>query len=140
MKRSEKYRDTRTFHFHNANPKGRLTGDCTFRAISTALEKPWEDVVMDMARQSIETGYSMNDNKGIERYLKKQGWVKMPQPRHADNTKFTGKQFCSRLAEKGKRYVANIGGNHVVAIVDKKVFDTWDSSDGCIGNYWVKEA
>ena len=34
--------------------------------------------------------------------------------------------------------VANIGGNHTVCIKNGKVHDTWDSTDGCIGNYWVK--
>lgn len=38
MKRQEKYPETRTFHFHNANPKNRITGDCVTRALCTALE------------------------------------------------------------------------------------------------------
>ena len=52
--------------------------------------------------------------------------------------KYTGEEFCREVAIKSRRYVANIGGHHVVAIVDKKVHDIWDSTDGCIGNYWVK--
>lgn len=137
--RQEKYPDTATFHYYNANPKNRVTGDCTFRAIATALERPWADVVMEMAELSVKTGYAINDRKGIERYLKEQGWVKMPQPRKADGTKYTGKEFCKLKAKSFERYVANIGGHHIVAIVDRRVWDIWDSTDGCIGNYWVKE-
>ena len=37
MKREDKFKDTATFHYYNANPKNRITGDCAFRAISTAL-------------------------------------------------------------------------------------------------------
>lgn len=155
MKREMKYPETKTFHFYNANPKGRITGDCTFRAISTALGKPWEDVVMEMAKQSVETGYSVADKKGIERYLAKNGFVKMPQPKKFDNTKFTGEEFCKVqqrwLSDKSchgmrcdhmtisPRIVANIGGNHIVAIMDGKVWDTWNSTDGCVGNYWVEK-
>ena len=146
--RQEKYPETRTFHYYNANPKNRITGDCTFRAICTALEQSWEQTVMEMAELSCRTGYAINDSKGIERYLKEKGWIKHPQPRKTNNTKYTGKEFCKWIkedivwatnGEQLKRIVANIGGGHIVAIIDGKVNDTWDSTDGCIGNYWTKE-
>ena len=149
MKRTEKYPDTKTFHFHNANPKNRVTGDCTFRAICTAMEKPWRDVVMEMAEMSCRTGYAINDKKGIERYLEEQGWVKQKQPRKADNTKYTGKEFCTELLKRNSkiqrgsdvnRIIADIGGHHIVAVMAGKVWDTWDSTGGCVGNYWVKGA
>ena len=63
------------------------------------------------------------------------GWTKMRQPRKRNNTKYTGKEFCEIF--KGV-CVANIGGNHTVCIKNGKVYDIWDSTDGCIGNYWVK--
>lgn len=137
--REEKYPETKTFHYYNANPKNRITGDCTFRAICTALEQSWEQTVMEMAELSCKTGYAINDSKGIERYLKEKGWVKHSQPRKSDNTKYTGKEFCSKIADKNTRYVCNIGGHHIVAVVDGKVNDHWDSTDGCIGNYWTKK-
>lgn len=136
------YPDTETFHYHNQNPKNRITGDCRIRAISLACEVPYNDVVMDLARIQCETGYDQITNQGISILLKQYGWVKQNQPRKSDNTKFTGKEFCKyrqRVAEcSGDRIVANIGGHHTVAIVGGKVWDTWDSTDGCIGNYWVK--
>lgn len=136
MKREDKYKETDTFHFYNANPKNRITGDCTFRAIATATGKAWGDVVMEMAEMSVKTGYAINDKKGIERYMKQIGWVKHPQPRKWDNTKYTGKEFCREF--EPNKVVANIGGNHVVAIMDGKINDIWDSTDGCIGNYWTE--
>ena len=137
MKRQDRYPDTETFHFFNANPKNRMTGDCTFRAICTALNQTWEQTVMEMAQLSCETGYAINDDKGIERYLATKGWVKHKQPRKPDNTKYTGKEFCER-ARKHERYIANIGSHHIVAIVDGRVYDIWDSTNRCIGNYWTK--
>lgn len=136
MKRQDKYPETRTFHFYNANPKGRITSDCTYRAISTALGQSWEDTVIEMAQHAVLTGYSPNDSKGIDKYLESKGWVKHAQPRKANNTKYTGAEFVKWF--KGT-CVANLGGNHVVCIKDGKVWDHWDSTYGCIGNYWTKE-
>ena len=150
MNRQQKYPDTTTFHYFNANPKNRVTGDCVFRAICTALEQTWEQTVMEMAELSCKTGYAINDTKGIAKYIELKGWTKMKQPRKADNTKYTGEEFC-RLLNKdiqavGQKIVANIGGNHTVCIKETdgiygtfKVHDIWDSTDGCIGNYWIKK-
>ena len=137
--RKEKYPDTKTFHYYNANPKNRITGDCRIRAIAVACEVPYNQVVMDLARIQCETGYDQTANQGISILMKEYGWVKHKQPRKTDNTKYTGKEFCKLLADKNTRYIANIGGHHIVAIVNGKVNDTWDSTDGCIGNYWTKE-
>lgn len=148
MTRREKYPDTKYFKFYNANPNNRITGDCTFRAISTALNMEWKDAVMEMAKLSCETGFAINDKKGIERYLEAKGWCKMKQPRKKNNTKYTGKEFCKLLNKvdpfgTAGNIVANIGGNHIVSIVYEnktyRIFDTWDSSEGCIGNYWVEK-
>lgn len=150
MKRQDKYPETSTFHYHNANPKNRITGDCLARAICAALEIPYEQVVMEMAKMQCETGYSSGSNELIDRYLKSKGWKKQSQPRKDDNTKYTGEEFCQQLQKDpwiftGKendykaRIVANIGCHHIVAIVDGKVWDIWDSTDGCIGNYWTKD-
>jgi hypothetical protein len=147
MKRQEKYPETRTFHFYNANPKNRITGDCVTRALCTALDIPYNRCVMEQAEVQCKTGYDNATAQGIDYYLKEQGWVKMPQPRKADGTKYTGKEWCEQLQEdivwamNGElltRIVANIGGHHTVAIIDGKVYDHWDSTDGCIGNYWIK--
>lgn len=137
--RQEKYPETKTFHFYNANPKNRITGDCVFRAFALAMEQDYNEIVMEMAKLMCETGYALNDTKGENKYLKLKGWTKHPQPRKVDGSKYTGKEFCELIAKKNKRYIAHIGGHHVVAIVDGKVNDIWDSTNGCIGNYWTKD-
>lgn len=83
----------------------------------------------------LKTGYDMSDVKCFGKYLESKGWQKQKQPRKADNTKFTGKEFVKHF--KGV-CVANIGGNHTVCIKCGKVLDIWDSTGGCIGNYWLK--
>ena len=145
MTRQQKYPETSTFHYHNQNPHNRITTDCVIRAISTATEIPYNQVVMELAELQCKTGYDDGDHKLYDLYLKEKGWIKRKQPRKLDNTKFTGKEFCEALQEdydyalgRTKRIVAHIGGNHVVAIVDAQVWDIWDSTGGCIGNYWEK--
>lgn len=141
MKRQEKFKNTATFTFYNANPKNRITGDCVVRAIATATEIPYNDVVQGMTEIYIKTGYVWNDSKGIAKYMEAIGWTKHKQPKKPDGTKYTGAEFCRRIqkgAENLGAVVANIGGHHTVAIIDGVIFDTWDSTRGCIGNYWVK--
>lgn len=133
--RQQKYPDTDTFHYFNANPKNRLTADCSFRAISTALNQDYNQTVMEMAELMCKTGYALDDKKGIKAYLESKEWIKHSQPKHADGTKYTGAEFCKEFEGT---YVANIGGHHIVCIKDGKVLDTWDSTNGCIGNYWTK--
>lgn len=137
MKREDKYPDTSVFHFHNQNPKNRFTTDCVVRAISTVCEIPYNEVVMGLAKIQCETGYDTSENRLYGKYLESLGYKKNPQPKKTDGTKYTGREFCKKFHPA--RTIAHIGGNHIVAIIDGKVWDTWDSTDGCIGNYYTKE-
>lgn len=143
MKRQDKYPDTKVFHFYNANPKGKYTGDCVVRALCTALEESYEKVSRDLLENALRTGYSFASKDNFDNYLKSRGWVKQPQPRKDDNTKYTGEEFCLEIQSHRNWYnpqiIANIGGGHVVAIMFGEVYDTWDSTDGCIGNYWERK-
>ena len=136
-KRKQKYPDTETFHYYNANPKNRLGCDCAIRAICTAMEQSWQETVREMTEVGISIGYVVNDPKTIEKYLQLKGWGKHKQPKKPDGTKYTGKEFCER-ARSYENYIANIGGHHMVAIVGARVQDIWDSTNKCIGNYWTK--
>ena len=156
MTRQEKYPDTQFFHYHNANPKKRITTDCVVRAITAAAEIDYNIVVLAQALVQIETGYDQAENKGIDILMSKLGWEKRKQPRKADGTKYTGREFCEMIQQAytdgfdqnneridedivvGCRIIANIGGSHTAAIIDGKVWDTWDSTSGCVGNYWIK--
>ncbi len=151
-KRAKKYPDTDYFHFYNANPKGKMTTDCVIRAITTVLNQPYEQTLREMIEITLKTGYMLNENKGMEAYMKSKGWIKCKQPRKDDGTKYTGREFCRTLthpiysgdldfANGGfeiTRILANIGGHHTVAIVDGQIWDTWNSADGSIGIVWVK--
>lgn len=147
--RQQKYKDTPYFHYHNANPKNRITTDCVIRAISTATEIPYEQVVMEMAEQQCRTGYDPSENKAVDLYLTSKGWTKQKQPRKLwdGNRKYTGKEFCYELMNydcslgqsefNRNRIIANIGGHHTVAIMSGQVWDIWDSTSGTIGMWWT---
>lgn len=153
-KRMKKYPDTDYFHFHNANPKGKMTTDCVVRAITTALEQPYEQTLLEMAQMSVETGYMLNENKGMDKYLQSKGWIRCKQPKKRNGKKYTGKEFCRTLTHpiyseqlnltnksfEMNRVVANIGGHHAVAIMGGQIWDTWNSAEGSIGIVWVKPA
>ena len=142
MNRQQKYPDTNTFHYHNANPKNKITADCVIRAICTALNEPYETVYKELFEFSLKCGYMLTDKNCYDKYLKSKGWVKHNQPRKEDNSKYTGKEFCKEVKEYTFNYpdriIAKIGSHHIAAIVDGRVNDIWDSTDYCIGNYWTK--
>ena len=137
-KRQRKHPDTDTFHYYNANPKNKLTGDCWLRAVCTGLNQDYNQTLREMAEIQIQTGYEMSCNEAVTKYLATKGWVKMKQPKRPDGTKYTGKEFCKELAKPGVRYICNVGGHHMAAIVDKKVNDIWNSTYKTIGIYFVK--
>lgn len=134
--RREKYPDTDTFKYYNANPKNRITGDCVFRAISVALGMKYNKVVLEMAIMQCKTGYALNDTKGIEKYLESKGWVKNPQLKHENGTKYSVEDFVK--THKHGTYIINMA-NHVSVIKDGKNYDIWDcvKYGGCVGNYWT---
>lgn len=128
--------NTTTFTYYNANPKGKKTTDCVIRAICTALDQDYNTTAKELLEFCLKTGYDISDVKCFGKYLESKGWGKQKQPRKPDNTKYTGKEFVKIF--KGI-CVANIGGNHTVCIKNGKVMDIWDSTDGCIGNYWIRK-
>lgn len=127
---------TTTFQYYNANPRNKHTTDCVVRAICTALDQPYNQTIKELSELWIETGFQMSDVKCYGKYLESKGFVKNKQPRKADNKKYTGKEFVKIFEGV---CVSNIGGNHVVCVKNGKVLDIWDSTEGCIGNYWARE-
>lgn len=153
MKRLDRYPETSSFIYYNRNPKNRITGDCAFRAISLGLNEDYNKVVMEMAENMCKTGYALNDAKGEESYLETKGWVKHKQLRKDNNKKYTGTEFANWLSvnypngEIGN-VICHIGGHHIVCFKPTwhgegincryKVHDIWNSTAGCVGNWWTK--
>lgn len=133
MSRQDKYPDTKYFHFYNANPKNRITGDCAIRALCTGLDVPYNDVVMDLAKMQCETGYAADQL--IERYLKSKGHDKFKEPRTVNNKKISVAEFCE--INGAQRVIAIAGSHHIIAIINNIVYDIWDSSKSTMHTYWI---
>ena len=73
--------ETPTYHFYNANPKGRRTTDCVVRSICTALEQDYNKTVIELAELQCATGFDDGDKKLYDKYLQSKGWQKHQQPR-----------------------------------------------------------
>lgn len=128
--------DTKYFHYYNANPKNKHTADCVVRAISLGLDKRYKEVLFDLTELSWETGYDPTSKQVIDKYLKQNGFIKMKQPRWGNGTKFTGKEFCTSIKRTA---IISIGSHHLSCIKDGKIWDIWDCSGRCVGNYWIKD-
>ena len=120
---------------YNANPQNNRVGDCTVRAISAALDKEWEQVYIELCIQ----GFLMHDLPNADyvwgEYLYKNGFRRNILP--CDNGLcVTVEQFCKDNPE-GIFLVCP--KNHIVAIIDGKFLDTWNSGQEIINYYWKKE-
>lgn len=130
--------ETPFFHFHNANPKGRNASDCVYRAISVALDLPYEDVMRDMTEFALEKGYAPDEDKLIRLYMESKGWVTCKEPRNHENKKITVERFIKIIAPK-ETLVVKAGSHHITLIKEGKVWDTWDSSKQTMHSYWRKK-
>lgn len=138
MTRTEKYPETSTFHYYNANPHNRKGGDCVIRAICTFLNISWEQCIREMTEVGIKHGFVLNDRNTIEKYLKEKGFEKMPMPRKCNKLRYTVKEFCNEIAEPDCRYVLALA-RHEVSIVGCRVWDIWDCTNKSVGNYWIRK-
>lgn len=133
-----KYRqDNGYFHYHNANPKNRKqAGDCVYRAVSFALNIPWEMALKDLCDMARVICYAPADKKTVERYIKNTYNILMEkQPRKDDNTKYTLKEFALEHRHSKSRFLVSVA-NHMTVVFQGKVWDTWDCSNYTVGNYW----
>lgn len=122
---------------YNSNPKNKITNDCIIRAITIATNKRWEDVYRELTELGIRKGLMINDKKNWKAYLKMLGYEKQKTPKKEDNKRYSIKEFYEELAETQQIYIVSIR-SHLTIIKDKNLYDTWNCSNKCMGNYWVK--
>ena len=113
------------YSYYNANPYKFRVGDCVIRAISKALNQPWEDTYIDLTIQ----GYLMKDllssNAVWGAYLKSKGFDRDIISADCPDC-YTINDFCEQYPQG----VFVIGtGTHAVAVIDGIIFDTWNSGD-----------
>jgi hypothetical protein len=121
----------------NKNFKNKKTGDCVVRALSTASGKDYKQVAKELFEIYMKYGYIINDKHCYERWLDENGFIKRPQPRKWDNTKYLIGEIEELIDEDCKVIVSC--ANHLTCVVDLTLLDIWDCRKKCIGNYYVKK-
>ena len=129
----------------NVNPKGWKTGDCVVRAIAKASSRPWEEVYRELCEIGAKKCRMPNDPKVYETYLENHGWVKHKMPRRGDKTRYKVRDFLDELySYSGAGWMIISVANHLTcarALIeyDVKLYDTWDCSYKCVGNFWTRK-
>lgn len=118
----------------NVNPAQEDTTDCTIRAISVALDEPWDKIYVDICAEGFLQKKMPDRNAVWGAYLYKRGFDRIQLPNTCPDC-YTVRDFC-RDNPVGT-YILAIDG-HVVAAIDGNYFDTQDSGDAVPIFVWGK--
>lgn len=124
----------------NVNPKGRKTGDCSTRALVGTLGITYDEALKLQTEISLKTYYAPLSKQVVEKVLAKFGYVKMPQPRKCDNTKYTVGEMDEILTKEQMEegVFIMVANHHAACITGGHVQDIWDCRRRKVGNYYVK--
>lgn len=126
---------------YNANSRGTRTGDCTARAISLAFNIDYSQArkaLNDSAKQKYDWNYNTHDN--CIKVIRELGGGELIKPEgkllvsdFADSHIGTYIVWCSKDGT-----VRSV--NHLVCIIDDKIYDSWDSRRYYVLGWWVIES
>ena len=111
-------------------------GDCVVRALTKAVNKTWVEVYDELVPIGRELQCMPNDKVCVERYLSENGFAYEGVSNKKGTTRPTVDSFAKSHQEGV--YVVKVA-HHMVAVVDGKYYDTWDSGDNSMYGYWVKK-
>ena len=138
MREKDRKKNTKTYHFYNANPKGLYVGDCRYRAYALANDISWEMAVMVTALWSVRTGIVDAGSDHVDELLQEFGhWVKQGEPKKKNGTKYTVGELAKMLKDSPDPVIVHVN-HHTTCIKDGKVWDTWNCSEEYVRCYWTK--
>lgn len=119
----------------NNNPTGRYTvGDCAVRAVSVALDVPWETAYAMLAVNGLAMADLPNGNSVWGATLRQHGFNRAVVPNTCPDC-YTFADF----AADHQRGVYVLGtGTHVATVKDGVLYDAWDSSNEVPIYFWYK--
>lgn len=121
----------------NVNPKNKKTCDCVVRALSVALDKPYEEMYRELFEYSLKVGWFISDSRTYEHYLKHvHGIQKVPQPRKCGGDWFTIAEYFRGEIASGKIYIVSTRG-HLTVIKDGMLVNSWNCKYEKVCNYYV---
>lgn len=120
------------WRLYNPSPTGRQVGDCAVRAVAKAIGADWEKAYAELAVTGFAMGDMPSSNSVINAVLKQYGFQKQIIPNTCPDC-YTIADFANDHP-KGTYIVGT--GNHVVAIENGTIFDSWDCSSEIAIFYW----
>lgn len=120
---------------YNENPIARNTGDCVLRALAVATGYGWDATYWALCLFGSNHYDWGNSDEVWWEYLDSLGWKRHFLPDNCPMC-FTIEDFCRKYSEGV--YIVGCKG-HVVAVIDGKYIDTWDSGKCNPLYFWKKE-
>ena len=114
------------YKYYNRNPRNRNIEDCVIRSLSLLTDRSWEDVSKELAHFSSKDGYMTDNVEFVEDYLDDR------YPRQCHYSKSVGEFAYEHPVGK---YAVTMP-NHITAIIDGVIYDTFDPSDRIMRCAW----
>ena len=111
------------FVYFNPNPNGAKTGDCVVRAIAAATGQDWDSTYTGLTFMGFVLKDLPSANHIWSEYLISRGFK-----RHVIPNTCPACYTVSDFANDHQRGTYVLGtGTHCVAVIDGKIYDSWDS-------------
>ena len=119
---------------NNPNPLGKSVGDCTVRAICTAIGKGWMETYLDLCLFGLLMADMPSANSVTTAYLRNNGFRRRTIPDDCPDC-YTIENFC----EDHPNGIFVIGtGSHLTTAIDGCLWDSWDSRNETPVYYFEK--
>lgn len=119
----------------NNNPTGRKVGDCAVRAISVALDVPWETAYAMMCMNGFAMGDMPSSNSVWGAVLRQNGFYRF----NLSDTCPDCYTFADFARDNPSGTFVLGTGTHVATIIDGKLIDAWDSSHEPVAFVWYRK-
>lgn len=124
--------------YYNPNPvrSDNGVGDCTVRAIAKALNISWEQAYVKLSINGYLMGDLPNADTVWGSVLRTEGFVREMVPNTCPDC-YTIDDFCR---DNPKGIFVLKSENHVAAVIDGLLYDSWDSRMKTPIYYWTKRS
>lgn len=122
---------------YNANTRGTRTTDCTARAISLAFNINYSaarKLLNDSAKSRWDWNYNTHDN--CIKVIKELGGGNLIKTEKISVADFADAHLSGTYIIWCSENGVTDKGNHLVTIIDGKIYDTWDSTKYFVKGYW----
>lgn len=120
---------------YNPNPIAARVEDCAVRALCFALGSPWEATYISLCLAGLAMGDMPHANNVWGSILRKHGFKRKLVEDSCPDC-YTVEDFCK---DHPKGLYVMSTANHVLAVKDGCVYDTWDSTQEHPIYYWYTE-